>query len=122
MNGQPIEGANDFVYYAGEGQQLQMGAAYTANLRRPDGVILFTCVYVPTPVAADVTDMPSLVPLSAPLHIKGKGTATWYDMLGRRYESYTYNDSEIRTPGVEGFYFLVLQNDQTRMIHRVMVR
>ena len=122
VNGQPIEGANDFVYYAGEGQQLQMGAAYTANLRRPDGVILFTCVYVPTPVAADVTDMPSLVPLSAPLHIKGKGTATWYDMLGRRYESYTYNDSEIRTPGVEGFYFLVLQNDQTRMIHRVMVR
>lgn len=122
VNGQPIEGANDFVYYAGEGQQLQMGAAYTANLRRPDGVILFTCVYVPMPVAADVTDMPSLVPLSAPLHIKGKGTATWYDMLGRRYESYTYNDSEIRTPGAEGFYFLVLQNDQTRMIHRVMVR
>ena len=122
VNGQPIMGANDYVYYAGEGQQLQMGASYTANLRRTDGVILFTCAFIPTPVAADVTDMPSLVPPSAPLMLKGRGTAIWFDMLGRQYNTYGYNDSEIRTPGAEGFYFLVLQNDLTRTIHRVMVK
>ncbi len=122
VNGQPIMGANDYVYYAGEGQQLQMGASYTANLRRTDGVILFTCAFIPTPVAADVKDMPSLVPPSAPLMLKGRGTATWFDMLGRQYNTYGYNDSEIRTPGAEGFYFLVLQNDLTRTIHRVMVK
>ena len=123
VNGMPIEGAIDFNYYAGEGNQLRFGEEYQALLlRRSDGVKQFTCPFIPAAVAADVTDMPSLVPPSTQMQIKGKGTATWYDMLGRQYSSQTYNDSEIRTPGTEGLYFLLLQNEQTRMIHRVMVK
>ena len=122
VSGEPILGATDFVYYTGEGEKLRFGEPYTALLTRNDGVKLFACVYIPTPVAADVQDMPSLVPPSAPMQVKGKGTASWYDMLGRQYSSYSYNDSEIRTPGTEGLYFLVLQNENARTIHRVMVK
>ena len=123
VNGMPIEGAVDFNYYTGMGNQLRFGEEYQALLlRRSDGVKQFTCPFIPVAVSADVTDMPSLVPPSAPLTVKGKGTAIWYDMLGRQYSSQTYNDSEIRTPGTEGLYFLLLENEQTRTIHRVMVK
>jgi len=127
VNGQPIVGANDYVYYTGEGQQLQMGAEYQASLRRStDGVILFTCAYIPSPVAADITDMPSLVPLSASMLVKGRGTAHWYDMLGRCYRSEAYNDSYITAPATAGYYLLVLRAADSATSsttpHRVLVR
>lgn len=130
INGQPIMGANDYVYYVGEGKQLQMGAEYQAYLRRPDGVMVFTCAFIPEPVAAEITDMPSLVPLNAQIPLKGKGTATWYDMLGRRHHSESYDNSSITAPGAAGYYLLVLMpeddtnpsNRQTVTPHRVLVR
>lgn len=122
VSGQPIEGAIDFNYFAGEESQLQFGQEYQALLTRNDGVKLFTCAFIPSPVSADVKDMPTLVPPSAPLEIKGKGTASWYDMLGRLYNSETFDDSQIRTPGTRGYFLLVLQTNNTRTIHRVVVR
>ena len=123
VSGMPIEGATDFNYYAGEGNQLRMGEEYQALLmRKGENEKVFTCPFIPVPVAADVTDMPSLVPMSASLPVKGKGTASWYDMLGRQYSSEAYDDSSIRTPGTEGLYLLVLQNESARSIHQVMVR
>ena len=122
VNGSPIVGANDYVYYAGEGQQLQMGAEYRAFLRRPDGVMLFTCVFTPTPVAADVTDMPSLVPLNAQIPVRGRGTAVWLDPLGRRYGSEDYDDSSITAPSTAGYWLLLLQADEASTIHPILVR
>ena len=123
VGGMPIEGATDFVYYTGgNGVQLRFGEEYTALLIRNDGVKQFTCPFVPVAVAADITDMPSLVPMSSQMQMKGKGTAYWYDMMGRRYSSEEYNDSEISTPGVAGCYLLVLQTENLRGTHRILVK
>jgi len=123
VNGQPIEGAIEFNYFAGEDAQLQFGEEYQALLTRTeDGVKLFTCAFIPTQVSADIQDMPSLVPPSAQLPMKGKGTAYWYDLLGRQYSSQAYDESAVRTPGARGLYLLVLQSDEARSIHRMMVQ
>ena len=122
VGGQPIEGATDFNYYTGAGAQLKFSAEYSALLTRADGTQVFTCPFVPVPVPAAVTDMPSLVPPSASVHVQGKGTAFWYDVLGRRHLSENYNDSEITAPSAVGFYLLVLQGDNTRRTHHVLVR
>lgn len=122
VNGLPIEGATDFNYYTGGDTQLQFGKPYSALLTRNDGVKLFTCDFIPMPVAADVTDMPSLLPPTAPLTIKGKGTAYWYDMLGRAAQVEAYDDSDVYTPGIPGYYILVLQSPTGRSIHSVLVR
>ena len=122
VSGQPISEAIEFNYYAGEGNQLRFGEEYQALLTRNDGVKLFTCPYIPSPVSAEVTDMPSLVKPSSTLQVKGRGTASWYDMMGRRYSSEQYNDSEIRTPDAEGLFLLVLQSNNARATQHVMVR
>ena len=122
VSGQPIAEAVEFNYYAGSGNQLRFGEEYQALLTRNDGVKLFTCPFVPSPVSAEVTDMPTLVKPSSPLQIKGKGTASWYDMTGRRYSSEQYSDSEIRTPEAEGLYLLVLQTANARASQHVMVK
>ncbi len=122
VSGLPIEGAIDFNYYAGMGNQLQFGKEYTALLTRKDGVKLFTCPFVPAAVPAEIADLPSLVPLSAPMHIRGTGTAYWYDMLGRVYGSSPYNESDIIAPATQGCYLLVLQNNEGRTVHQIMVR
>ena len=123
VSGQPIEGATDFVYYTGGNDvQLRFGEEYTALLTRNDGVKLFTCPFVPQAVAADVTDMPSLVPPSTTLQINGKGKALWYDMLGRLHHTDPYDHSDIVTPAVAGYYLLVLQAEDAHTIHRIMVK
>ena len=123
MSGQPIEGATDFVYYTGGNDvQLRFGEEYTALLTRNDGVKLFTCPFVPQAVAADVTDMPSLVPPSTTLQINGKGKALWYDMLGRLHHTDPYDHSDIVAPAVAGYYLLVLQAEDAHTIHRIMVK
>jgi hypothetical protein len=123
VSGMPIEEATDFNYYTGgNGVTLRFGEEYTALLTRNDGVKLFTCPFVPVAVATDVTDMPSLVPLSAPLHVMGKGTAFWYDLSGRLHHSDPYYDSDITAPAVAGYYLLVLKANGTRTIHPIMVR
>ncbi|MBO4519479.1 MAG: fibronectin type III domain-containing protein [Paludibacteraceae bacterium] len=123
LNDQPIDGATNFNYYAGSGNKLQFGQEYTALLvRSKDGVKLFTCPFVPTEVPAEIDDMPTLIMLTAPMHIKGKGTAYWYDMLGRVYSSSPYNYSNIIAPAVPGCYLLVLQSGEGRTVHHIMVR
>lgn len=123
VSGQPIVGATDFNYYTGEGVMLRFGEEYTALLTRRDGVKLFTCPFVPVKVLdTEIPDMPSLVPPSSSLYIKGKGNAVWYDMLGRPYSSMPYDDSDITVPAVAGYYLLVLQADGSRTIHSIMVR
>lgn len=122
VNGSPIEGATDFNYYTGEGKELSMGSEYTALLTRNDGVKLFACVFVPSPVSAEVKDLPTLVPPSEPMRIKGKGKAYWYDTLGRTHHMDTYDDSHITAPGTAGYYLLVLQEKDTRSVHRIMVK
>lgn len=127
LDGAPIEGANDFVYYTGEDQQLQMGAEYSALLTRNDGAQLFTCVFTPAPVPEAAQPMPqleSLVAPSAPMHVPGRGTAYWYDMLGRRHHTDQYNDSYITAPGTTGYYLLVLRaaDTTTATPYRVLVR
>ena len=123
VNGMPIEGANDFVYYAGENQELRMGEAYQAYLRRStDGVMVFTCVFTPQSVPEASQPMPTLVPLASQIPVKGHGTAYWYDMLGRCRSRESYNDSAITAPGIAGYYLLVLQSEDNRSAHRMMVR
>ncbi len=122
LNGQPIPEATSFNYFAGEGNQLHFGEPYQALLTRPNGVKVFTCEFLPTKVAAEVIDLPSLVDPNAPMHIKGRGTAYWYDMLGRRHQTQPYDDSDITTPGAKGYYLLILQSDEARDVHSVMVR
>ena len=123
MNGQPIEGATSFNYYAGDDKTLYFnGEQYCALLTRSDGVKLFTCAFVPTEVPAEILDMPSLVPISSPLHVQGKGKACWYDMLGRPHQSEPYDNSDITAPSVAGYYLLELRSESARTIHSMMVR
>ena len=91
-------------------------------MRKDDGVKQFTCPFIPAAVAAEVKDMPSLVPPSAPLQMRGKGTAYWYDMLGNRHGAQTYDNSEIRTPAAQGCYLLILNEENTRAAHRILVK
>jgi hypothetical protein len=123
MDGEPIPDATSFNYYAGDGQTLGFnGEEYTALLTRSDGVKLFTCAFMPTEVPAAIIDMPSLVPLSASVHVAGKGNACWYDMLGRPHKSEAYDNSDITAPSVAGYYLLVLRSESARSIHSMMVR
>ena len=125
VSGLPIEGAIDFNYYAGMGNQLMFGQEYTALLTRKDGVKLFTCPFIPVKVSAEYTDMPklgSLVIPAAQMPVKGQGTAYWYDMLGRMHHSDEYDNSYITAPASAGYYLVVLQGKETRTIHQVMVR
>jgi hypothetical protein len=122
MNGKPIEGATDFNYYAGPDAKLRFGEEYRALLWRNDGVVLFTCPVFPEAVPADVADMPSLINTGAPLAIKGKGTAYWFDMLGRPYGAQPYDMSEITAPASQGYYLLVLQSEDVRTVHPILVR
>lgn len=122
VNGLPIENAVDFNYFAGEDQLLRFGEPYSALLTRNDGVKLFTCAFVPAKVPAEITDMPSLVPLSQPLKVSGKGTAYWFDMLGRAQHSEVYDNSEIHAPSTAGSYLLILQSEHTRDAHHIMVK
>lgn len=125
VSGQPIEGAIEFNYYTGSDNQLQFGKEYMALLTRKDGVKLFTCPFIPAQVPAEYTDMPvltSLVAPSSPMHVRGKGTAYWYDMLGRLYSSKAYDNSNIIAPSTAGYYLLVLRNGDTQTVHRIMVR
>ena len=124
VNGMPINGATDFNYYTGVDAQLRFGEPYTALLTRHDGdkeVKLFTCPFVPTQVIG-ISDMPSLVQKGASMPMKGKGVATWFDMLGRQYSSEAFDNSSIVVPATAGYYLLVLTDDTKRSIHQMMVR
>lgn len=126
LGASPIEGATDFNYYAGLDNQLNFGQEYSALLtRKGDRVKLFTCPFIPVQVPAEYADMPklgSLVVPSAQMPVKGTGTAYWYDMLGRMHHSDQYDNSFITAPGAVGYYLLVLQGQEKRTIHQVMVR
>lgn len=123
MGETPIEGATEFNYYAGEGNTLRFNEPYRALLYRSDGVKLFTCPFMPTQLDKSVVnDMPTLVPLGAPLHIQGKGTARWMDILGRTEHSETYDNSTITTPASAGYYLLLLQGDEKRSTHSILCR
>ena len=127
VNGQPIDSANTFNYYAGKGNQLQFGKPYQALLRRvKDGALVFTCEYIPQPVPATYTEMPHLTAYTVQpkqaLRMHGRGTAHWYDMLGRRYSSEAFDDSDIYAPATAGYFLLVLEGDESREINQVLVR
>lgn len=127
VNGAPIDSANTFNYYAGKGNQLQFGKPYQALLRRvKDGALVFTCEYIPQPVPATYTEMPHLTAYTVQpkqaLRMHGRGTAHWYDMLGRRYSSKAFDDSDIYAPATAGYFLLVLESDESREINQVLVR
>ncbi len=131
VSGQPIEGATEFNYYTGVGNELLFGKDYTALLTRKDGTQIFTCAFVPVSVPEAAMPYPQLtntvVSPSAPIRLSGKGTAYWYDVLGRSRTSETYDNSDIAAPAAVGFYLLVLQPDDTSesanlTTHRVLVR
>lgn len=123
----PIQGASEFNYFAGENAQLRFGEPYSALLTRDDGVQLFTCPIEPEKVSADITDMPTLVPLGSSIQVQGKGKAYWYDVLGRPHHTESYDNSSISAPTTAGYYLLVLRASDTnapkpRTIHPMMVR
>lgn len=123
----PIQGATEFNYFAGENTQLRFGEPYSALLTRDDGVQLFTCPIEPEKVSADITDMPTLVPLGSSIQVQGKGKAYWYDVLGRPHHTESYDNSSISAPTTAGYYLLVLRASDTnapkpRTIHPMMVR
>ena len=121
INGKPIEGAREFNYYTGANEKLKFGESYSALLWRKDGVALFTCAMQPIN-QADKSDLPTLVPLSSPIHIQGKGTAYWYDTMGRIHHSEPYDESAIYAPNSPGYFLLVLQSTDARTIHSIIVR
>ena len=122
VSGAPIEGATDFNYYVGEGKQLRFGEEYQALLTREDGVKLFTCAFVPAPVPAEVMDMPSLVPMGQSISVPGQGVAQWVDMLGRTHHTEVFNNSDIYAPAAAGSYLLILQKQDNRSAHHIVVK
>ena len=122
LNGAPIEGATKFNYYAGDHAQLQMGSEYKALLTRNDGVQLYTCSFIPAAVAPEVKDMPTLVPIGAQIAVSGAGTASWYDLAGRKHTAQSYNNSTITAPLTAGYYLLELNSETNRTVHPLMVK
>ena len=122
-NGQPIDGATDFNYYAGDNSQLLFdGSEYKALLTRNDGVQLFCCAFVPTEVPAEIINMPSLVPLGSAINVPAAGKAVWYDLTGRTYSAQPFDNSAIYAPATAGYYLLELRTTTQRSIHPVMVK
>lgn len=122
VGNEPIEQAMDFNYYTGEGKTLRFGEEYRALLKRNDGVWLFTCAYVPVKVDEKITDLPSLVPPSSQIYVKGRGTAIWYDLSGRPLSKQAYDASSVIAPAATGCYLLVLNEDSSRSVRRMIVR
>ena len=123
VNNQPIAEATSFNYYAGDNTQLVFGAEYSALLIRKDGVKIYTCPFIPAPVPVEQSNpIPTLLPLSSPLNVPGRGTAYWYDLMGRRFSSQSYDESAIITPSVAGYYLLELRGEDKRTTHPVMVK
>ena len=123
VNDQPIVGANTFAYYVeGDGNTLRFGEPYKALLTRKDGTQLYTCDFIPAPVPEAEMPLPTLINPNAPLHIQGRGVAHWYDMLGRRHSTQSYNESDIVAPSAKGYYLLLLQTDDSREIHHMIVK
>ena len=76
-------------------------------------------------MAPEYTDMPklsSLVPPAAQMPVSGRGTAFWYDMLGRVHHTDTYDNSYITAPAAAGYYLVELRGTNTRRIQAVMVK
>ena len=125
LDGQPIEGATQFNYYTGVGQHLLYGHEYTALLtRKRDGAQVFTCACLPKEVSGytDVPQLRTLVNAAAQMPVSGRGTAYWYDTLGRLHHSDSYDNSYITAPAITGYYLVELRSGNNRSIHPVLVK
>ena len=125
LDGQPIEGATQFNYYTGVGQHLLYGHEYTALLtRKRDGAQVFTCACLPeeVPGNTDVPQLRTLVNAAAQMPVSGRGTAYWYDTLGRLHHSDSYDNSYITAPAITGYYLVELRSGNNRSIHPVLVK
>ena len=125
LDGQPIEGATQFNYYTGVGQHLLYGHEYTALLtRKRDGAQVFTCACLPKEVPGnmDVPQLRTLVNAAAQMPVSGRGTAYWYDTLGRLHHSDSYDNSYITAPAITGYYLVELRSGNNRSIHPVLVK
>ena len=125
LDGQPIEGATQFNYYTGVGQHLLYGHEYTALLtRKRDGAQVFTCACLPEEVSGytDVPQLRTLVNAAAQMPVSGRGTAYWYDTLGRLHHSDSYDNSYITAPAITGYYLVELRSGNNRSIHPVLVK
>ncbi len=125
LDGQPIEGATQFNYYTGVGQHLLYGHEYTALLtRKRDGAQVFTCACLPEEVPSnmDVPQLRTLVNAAAQMPVSGRGTAYWYDTLGRLHHSDSYDNSYITAPAITGYYLVELRSGNNRSIHPVLVK
>lgn len=125
LDGQPIEGATQFNYYTGVGQHLLYGHEYTALLtRKRDGAQVFTCACLPEEVPGnmDVPQLRTLVNAAAQMPVSGRGTAYWYDTLGRLHHSDSYDNSYITAPAITGYYLVELRSGNNRSIHPVLVK
>lgn len=125
LDGMPIEGATQFNYYTGVGQHLLYGHEYTALLtRKRDGAQVFTCACLPkeVPGNTDVPQLRTLVNAAAQMPVSGRGTAYWYDTLGRLHHSDSYDNSYITAPAITGYYLVELRSGTNRSIHPVLVK
>lgn len=125
LDGMPIEGATQFNYYTGVGQHLLYGHEYTALLtRKRDGAQVFTCACLPEEVSGytDVPQLRTLVNAAAQMPVSGRGTAYWYDTLGRLHHSDSYDNSYITAPAITGYYLVELRSGNNRSIHPVLVK
>ena len=83
---------------------------------------LYTCSFIPAAVAPEVKDMPTLVPIGAQIAVSGAGTASWYDLAGRKHTAQSYNNSTITAPLTAGYYLLELNSETNRTVHPLMVK
>jgi hypothetical protein len=56
------------------------------------------------------------------ISVPGQGVAQWIDMLGRTHHTEVFNNSDIYAPAAAGSYLLILQKQDHRSAHHIVVK
>ena len=126
----PLTGEIGSYLYLGADAVLDTAGAYSVMLTRADdGVSLRSCPVIPTVAKPEVSPYPVVTALPAGMPLKIKG-------VERRYAMRVYNaagqlcfagsvdegEDEIDMPTVPGVYLLVMDDGESAVHHKVLVR
>lgn len=124
-NGEPIPGeTSPYLYLRNE--ILSSDDAYSVLLTRDDGVILFTCDFIPTyrviqNSVPTLVNTSQIIPLSV---VSSKGSATFWDINGLLHSTQMVDseNKQIQAPAQKGMYILNLVFDDDCSQYKMVVK
>lgn len=121
-NGQPLQGETQSFLYLNQ-SSLSPNDAYSCLLTRNDGVVLFSCDFVP--IIPQRSMIPSLMPASATMRIEvtEETLASFYTLQGNliMQQRLTPSSNELRMPAAKGIYLLQLNSTENNTTHKILI-